>query len=338
MLTIAPSSTATTTVAVSVTTAAPRTARPAGYPTIEPAPAGAIATLSVAPQFDFGSNTTVTLDIDVNASVYQGARRSAKNAVIAADTPESVWIPAYYRAFIDDPLEEETYAAVLASLRHERDILALDSDRYLELVTLYVQSMPYETRHGAPKFPVETIAENGGDCDDRSLLLAALLSREGFNVSLLYFSDENHMAVGAASDDFAYRETGYAYIETTNVSYVGIAPESIQGDRRLESDPVVIRIGEGESAYQSGGETRAIEAALVETRTALIGMLGLNGGREELHRLISSGTADEYYIEHNAADASYPLFLETLDAYTYLATHPGDRPAAAAWLRTHALP
>jgi hypothetical protein len=141
-----------------------------------------------------------------------------------------------------------------------------------------------------------------------------------------------------ASDDFAYRGTGYAYIETTNVSYVGIAPESIQGGRRLDSAPMAIRIGEGEVSYGSGRETRAIEAALVETRTTLIGMLGLNGGREELHRLIASRSADEYYIEHNGADASYPVFLKNLEIYTYLATHPSDRPEATAWLLTHPLP
>ena len=107
-----------------------------------------------------------------------------------------------------------------------KDENGLDSDRYLEMITAFVQSIPYEDHPGGapPKFPVETVAERTGDCDDKSLLLAALLSRAGYDVALLNFIENSHMGVGIAADTGTYGSTGYAFIETTDYNFVGGRP------------------------------------------------------------------------------------------------------------------
>lgn len=56
--------------------------------------------------------------------------------------------------------------------------------------------IPYEAEiEGSeyPKYPVETIVENCGDCEDKSILCASILSLKGFNVSLVKF--DNHMMI-----------------------------------------------------------------------------------------------------------------------------------------------
>ncbi len=64
----------------------------------------------------------------------------------------------------------------------------LSDDEYLELIAVYVQSLRYETQEQNPaKFPIETVVDRAGDCDDKSLLFAGLLSREGYPVALLLF-------------------------------------------------------------------------------------------------------------------------------------------------------
>ncbi|WP_062399109.1 hypothetical protein [Methanogenium cariaci] len=93
---------------------------------------------------------------------------------------------------------DSVYAATADALRAGVPDTAENSDEYIEFLTVYVQSLAYNTSpdETGPKFPVETVIEKAGDCDDKSVLLAGLLSREDYNVSLFYFPDDSHMAVG----------------------------------------------------------------------------------------------------------------------------------------------
>ena len=55
-------------------------------------------------------------------------------------------------------------------------------------------------------------------CQEKSILLAALLQELGFKSSVMYFIRENHMAVGlSCPDDFDFQATGYCMVEATNV-------------------------------------------------------------------------------------------------------------------------
>ncbi|HZD43734.1 MAG TPA: hypothetical protein VE134_06705 [Methanomicrobiales archaeon] len=194
-----------------------------------------------------------TITIPLNASVYFGAKYSDKNAILYGNVPKKDWLPQYYNSFLYSPSEDDFFSHLLGQLRGIRTKRDLNDDEYLELVTTFVQSIPYSTFKGdtPPKFPIETYADRTGDCDDKSLLLASLLARDGYNVSIFYFEDEEHMAVGVAGPGCEYRDTGYIYIETTNASAVGVAPKRLAGGIPLNSDPMVIRVGNGTRIYQS---------------------------------------------------------------------------------------
>jgi len=43
-----------------------------------------------------------------------------------------------------------------------------------------------------PRFPLETLIHGIGDCEDKSMLLAALLKLAGFQVAMTYIDDEKH--------------------------------------------------------------------------------------------------------------------------------------------------
>jgi hypothetical protein len=160
---------------------------------------------------------------------------------------------------VNDPAQEEMYSALLNEAHNIRIHQGLSDDEYLELIAVYVQSLRYETREQNPaKFPVETVVDRAGDCDDKSLLLAGLLSREGYPVAVLLFGPEAHMAIGVGSDDYLYKNTGYAFLETTNYSFVGVPTDTLGGNLTLYSDPVIIPISNGTKLYGSGNETRYI--------------------------------------------------------------------------------
>ena len=212
----------------------------------------------ISHQFPF-EKTTVTLTLPINVSVYEGAKQAEKATTVYGNISKTIWLAQSYHAMVQDPAQDGLYAALLEEADKIRLQQKLSDDEYLELVAVYVQSLRYENREQNPaKFPVETVVDRAGDCDDKSLLLAGLLSREGYPVALLLFGPESHMAVGVGSDDYHYKNTGYAFVETTNYSFVGVPTDKLGGNLTLYSDPVIIPISNGTKFFGSGSETRYI--------------------------------------------------------------------------------
>ena len=212
----------------------------------------------ISHRFPF-EKTTVNLTLPINVSVYEGAKQAEKATTVYGNISETVWLTQSYRAMVQDPAQDSLYAGLLTETDKIRLQQKLSDDEYLELIAVYIQSLRYETREQNPaKFPVETVVDRAGDCDDKSLLLAGLLSREGYPVALLLFGPESHMAVGVGSDDYLYKITGYTFVETTNYSFVGVPTDKLGGNLTLNSDPVIIPISNGTKFFGSGSETRYI--------------------------------------------------------------------------------
>ena len=107
-------------------------------------------------------------------------------------------------------------------------------------IVAFVQNLPYTSDDVTtgydeyPRFPYETIYDNGGDCEDTSILASAMLHELGYDVALLHFP--GHMAVGFECRPKAgqpyYRHYGrrYCYMETTGDNWdIGVVPPSVQG-------------------------------------------------------------------------------------------------------------
>ncbi|WP_067047687.1 hypothetical protein [Methanofollis ethanolicus] len=313
-------------------------------------------------------DSTYRLCMPVDMAVYSGARGGSKNAILYENLSDDIWMTGYYRAFIDDPHQEALYGKLLHAFSDLRDKKALDSDRYVELVTAFVQAIPYEHHPNGtpPKFPVETVAEGTGDCDDKSLLLAALLSQAGYDVALLNFVNDSHMAAGIAGDHNTFGSTGYIYIETTEIGFVGSVPEVLANGARLSEEPLVISIGNGTARYTSGDETayikmrekeaeeitarlgmtldqemtalRAEELRLIETRDHLEEMLG--GGETAGYNagiLSFNDDAAAYNAALQAHDRERKRFDEAREVSAYILGHRSDRAATYRWLRDHPL-
>lgn len=335
----------------------------ATYPSIEPiagSPAVADATLSW--MFE---GVEVTIAVPIDGDVLAGARAAKKHASIPPDWTPEQWQPDYYRAFVDDPALDDLYGDMLVSLRAIRDERGLDGDRYAELITTMAQSIEYFTDGSPPKFPIETVADGAGDCDDKAILAAALLAREGYDVSLLGFSEENHMSLGLASNGSTYRSSGYSFVEMTTESLVGWynrddGVQSADGTK-LDSEPAVITVGIGSLFYTVGPQTDAIRDAF-DTSRARVDALDpqlegaqaqyeavnaeLTAIRAEMDARQEAGDIQGYNLmvdEHNATLARYN---RAVDAYNALVAeqraaaeranringNQGDRLGLARWL------
>lgn len=88
----------------------------------------------------------------------------------------------------------------------------------------FVESMTYQydiefnSNPEYPKYPIETIVDGRGDCEDTSFLMASVLEALGIDTIILLFSD--HAAVGVACDGctgtyYIYKGKNYFFLETT---------------------------------------------------------------------------------------------------------------------------
>lgn len=162
-----------------------------------------------------GSTWKWDLPISLKAYVnYQEQPRpiSARDYVLLAKDPSD-------DAYIDQMVQQINRAAIGARF--------LETEK-VNFVIAFVQSLPYTVDNVTtpyneyPRYPLETLFDRGGDCEDTSILVAALLDRMGYDVALLALPEGKHMAVGvnipgAYGSYYAYRDSGkkYFYLETT---------------------------------------------------------------------------------------------------------------------------
>ena len=102
----------------------------------------------------------------------------------------------------------------------------------------FIQAMPYTSDilttgyEEYPRYPIETLVDNGGDCEDSVILAAALLSEMGYGTVLLEF--KGHLALGVDGGEnfngahYEYKGRKYYYVETTVPGYgIGDVPDDV---------------------------------------------------------------------------------------------------------------
>ncbi|MCK9580004.1 MAG: hypothetical protein M0Q92_06080 [Methanoregula sp.] len=263
----------------------------------------------VTRSFLFGKQSE-TVTVAVDRSVYEASKDTHRNIILLGD--QKVAGAQYYSAMIYDPSQEQIYTDLISGFRRIRAERNLTDDEYLELIAACIQSIPYKGGGNAPpKYPAELLVEGMGDCDDKSILISGLLAREGYTVVLLKFGPEGHMSMGVGSDAFPYKTTGYTYLEGMTPAYVGSPTAHLMIS--LNSDPLVIPVGDGTKIYHSGNETQYLIAMsnLAKERAAALS-----------HRLDPYPASEQNNTEYQALAAER-------DRYTairaYILGHPYDR-------------
>jgi len=295
---------------------------------------------------------SVTIILPVDAALYDGARSTDKSVAIRGNVSEKVWVSDSYRAMINDSAQDKFYSDLTGEFAKMKQAQQLSDDEYVELMMVYVQSLTYVTKPGSPaKFPVETAVDQSGDCDDKSLLLAGLLAHEGYKVALFVFDPESHMAVGIGSADSLYRDTGYAYIETTNFSFAGVPPDTLKGGVVLRSAPLVIPISTGTRTYSSGKETTYINNAVLradqkaaELATQIEPLdteLTIKKGQisdleAQMQQLKSTGNIPEYNAQVSAHNALVSEYNARLSAYRELVARYDEYASVHNYVNDHA--
>ncbi len=176
---------------------------------------------------------TWTLSYAFPSSVYDAQRSSPRTLIYSA-----------YGSYVSDSRDDEILHDFLDHV--EQLAVGLNIWDRLNLVLALVQSLPYEEEACEyPRYPLETLIDQRGDCEDAAILAVALVREMGFSAVLLAFLDELHVGVGIRvlppryPELQAYEWAGdlYYYLEPTSPGWeVGQLPPAFQ------SQPVVITI------------------------------------------------------------------------------------------------
>jgi hypothetical protein len=197
---------------------------------------------------------TRSLTVPISAEEL-AADRDVRTDVIFGQRPELK--EAYLRTLVDAQSHAPSVVAVVRQLRAVRSALRLDGDEYVELMASAVQDIPYGTPRPAFPLPAQTLAERRGVCVDKSVLLAAMLVHEGYDVGVWSLSAEHHVAVAIHGVGGGYRGTGYAFVETTRRAYIGEVPEDYAAAAQAQPRPDLARVGGGRR-YRADPQTALI--------------------------------------------------------------------------------
>jgi hypothetical protein len=142
---------------------------------------------------------------------------------------------ANYSVYATHPMDDAYLEELVLELEAAAQEEGFNPRQTAEFAISFVQSLPYSSDSVTtpfdeyPRYPIETLVDMGGDCEDSSILLAALLDMMGHDAVILTFpgtaNDEGHCAVGVAGLEGvfgAYWEYGgerFYYLETTSTGW-----------------------------------------------------------------------------------------------------------------------
>jgi len=141
-----------------------------------------------------------------------------------------------YSVYVTHPYDDEFINTIIRKFNFIALEEHLTEENKISLVISFVQSLPYTVDSVTtpfdeyPRYPLETLIDNGGDCEDTSILTASLLKAMNYDVILI--SPPEHMAVGVNIESYGsyweYDGLKYYYLETTNTGWnIGDFPEDL---------------------------------------------------------------------------------------------------------------
>ena len=140
-----------------------------------------------------------------------------------------------YSVYVTDPRDTAYTGELARKLQEEAQKRGFDEYDTLHFAASFVQKLPYALDIDTtgydeyPRYPIETLVDEGGDCEDTSILLAKVLHTMGYDIVLVNLT--SHIAIGVLEGrgfcGTYYRHNGkrYFYLETTGeAGRAGVVP------------------------------------------------------------------------------------------------------------------
>ncbi|MEM3421458.1 MAG: hypothetical protein QXT02_06250 [Candidatus Hadarchaeum sp.] len=169
-----------------------------------------------------------------------------------------------YSVYVTDPKDDNLLKELVIKFGEIVSKYNFTETEKINSMIAFVQSLPYTPDEIStpydeyPRYPLETLVDDGGDCEDSSILLAALLNAMGYDVVLIELKDHMGVGISGAFSGFYYELEGtkYFYIETTGTGWkIGELPAEFRGAKAtlypIEPIPVLTHSWKAEQiSYQ----------------------------------------------------------------------------------------
>lgn len=141
-----------------------------------------------------------------------------------------------YSVYVTHPLDDTYIEHIVEKIQEAAQEAEFSEYETIEFAASFVQSLPYTADSITtpydeyPRYPIETLVDKGGDCEDTSILLASIIEKMGYGVVLIELP--HHCAVGVKGGEnvygtyWEYEGSKYYYMETTGEGWeIGQLPE-----------------------------------------------------------------------------------------------------------------
>jgi len=191
-------------------------------------------------QWEYGGRSW-EIRLDIPRSTYDHFKGLERPSRIVLGENGPIWRYAY-EDLVTNPQDDASIDAIAKELQRLGRSRGWSDDRILSFTLAFVQSLPYTSDSVTagydeyPRYPIETLVDNGGDCEDTSILYASLILAMGYGAALV--SPPGHMAVGVLADKsvpgrgYEHKGQWYLYAETTGHGYnIGDMPTQYRNQR-----------------------------------------------------------------------------------------------------------
>lgn len=256
-----------------------------------------------------GKDCSITLNI--SAELYDYFRNDREHLAYVYKFNEGEMPPNYYSFMLS-----EHDRPVMQSIAQEFSRYSFTEKDRIELALTFVQSLRYafdadsKGKDEYVRYPIETLVDGCGDCEDKVALLVALLYEMDIDFVLLVLPE--HMALGVHCDEIEgsryllYQGKKYYYMETTMPNWeIGQIPEDY-----LKAEMEVVPVDDTPSVLIKGVsfESQATLTYQKASCTMKVDLHNLGPGKVtdvQLHvRVVEVGKhnrllAEEYYSLRN---------------------------------------
>ena len=136
-----------------------------------------------------------------------------------------------YTEYVTHTGDTDSIVLITAQIEEQANDYQLNSTETVNFTAAFVQQgIDYVTdriskdKEEYARYPLETLVDGVGDCEDTAILLADILWQLGYDVALLYLNPDDgaaHMALGVGGNgvkgkwNYEHNGTKYYYLETT---------------------------------------------------------------------------------------------------------------------------
>jgi len=158
--------------------------------------------------------------------------------------PRPTFYGSRFALYAVDPKDDEIITSLVDLIKESAEENNFTKEDTANFVISFVQSLEYTADDVTtpydeyPRYPLETLAAEGGDCEDTAILGAVMLGELGYDTVLIDLP--GHIAIGVECDKgtgFAYtgrNGTLYCYLESTGTGWqIGQIPDGYR-DKKAE--------------------------------------------------------------------------------------------------------